>query len=277
MFDIPSQNPILESELSMCQCGSEDCKAGHFYGPAVRDHFLIHYVRSGRGLFRIGNKVYQLQKGQGFLICPDIVTFYQADYHDPWSYSWVGFHGKMAEYYLRLANLNQANPIFNYDLDNFFKDCLEEMIKSNLMVRGREPSLKGLVYLFLSKLIEIAAGDFSDHNLLSKKEIYLKNAIEFIRMNYSRKITIHQIAHFIGLDRSYLCSLFKEQLHIGPQEYLIRFRINKACELMQNQVLTIGDISRSVGYDDQLQFSKIFRKVKGLAPRDFRKNLERPG
>lgn len=54
---------FLDSKLDMYHCGIEDCAAGHFYCPAVRDHFLIHYIRSGKGMFRVGDQIYQLQKG----------------------------------------------------------------------------------------------------------------------------------------------------------------------------------------------------------------------
>lgn len=224
-------------------------------------------------MFQVGNHIYRLGIGQGFLICPDVVTFYQADWDDPWYYSWVGFHGGKAEAYLKSAGLDQTNPIFQYDQDDFFQDCLTQIIEANGMLQGRETRLKGLLYLFISKLIEIAKGDYLFGNELSKKELYIKKGIEFIRMNYSRKISIAQIAHFIGLDRSYLCSLFRDHLKIGPQEFLIQFRIDKACELMGNELLSIGDISRSVGYDDPLHFSKVFRKVKGLSPREYRKQF----
>lgn len=89
-------------------------------------------------------------------------------------------------------------------------------------------------------------------------------------MNYSDKVTVSQIAHYIGLDRSYLSSIFKKYLDTSIQEYLIQYRINKACDLFYNKELNISDISRSVGYDDPLLFSKIFKKYKGISPKKYR-------
>jgi transcriptional regulator GlxA family with amidase domain len=65
-----------------------------------------------------------------------------------------------------------------------------------------------------------------------------------------------------------------EYLKTSPQEYLINFRIEKACELMQANLLSIGDIARSVGYDDPLTFSKVFRKLKGVSPSKFRSSIQ---
>lgn len=261
------------TDLNMYQCGIEDCDPGHDYGPAVRDHFLIHYIRSGKGFFQVQGKTYHLCKGQGFLICPGVITYYKADVHDPWHYSWVGFHGLKAESYLLQANLTQENPIFQYGSDDVIKDYLARMVAVKKLADGGETRLLGLLYLFLSKLIEInGTGRYFDSDI-NRKEVYIKKAIEFIEMNYSRKISITEMAHYIGLDRSYLGSLFKSYLNTSPQEFLLNFRISKACELLKDNYLSVGDVSRSVGYEDTLLFSKVFKKVKGLPPRQFRRQL----
>ncbi|MBZ4645307.1 MAG: AraC family transcriptional regulator [Clostridia bacterium] len=266
-------NRLNHTDLNMYQCGMEDCAPGHHYGPAIRDHYLIHYILKGKGFFQVGDTTYHLTEGYGFLICPDIITYYQADREDPWHYAWVGFHGLKAEAYLKHANLTADNPIFKYDKDDFIKDCFMQMIATKRFIKSRELRLLGLLYLFLSQLIEIAAKDRFLDAEGDRQELYIKKAIEFVEMNYSRKIRVHEIAHYIALDRSYLCSIFKEHLGISPQEFLINFRINKACELMKNKNLSIANISRSVGYDDPLLFSKMFKKVKGFPPREYRKAL----
>lgn len=260
------------TDLDMYQCGTEICNPGHYYGPAVRDHFLVHYIHSGRGRFCIGEKVYSLQKGQGFLICPDIVTYYQADDEDPWHYSWVGFQGLKAESYLQQAGLNLDQPIFTCASEDFVNSCFTHMIEARSLREGREIRLLGYLYLFLSQLIEQHGKDKFSDRADTRKEIYIQKAIAYIGMNYSRKISISELSRHIGLDRSYLGSLFKEQLGVSPQSFLIHFRMKKACELIKSDSLTIGDISRSVGYDDPMLFSKVFKKHFGIPPREYRKN-----
>lgn len=263
---------LNHTDLNMYQCGTEICKSGHYFGPAVRDHYLIHYIHSGRGRFCIGERIYRLQKGQCFLICPNIVTYYQADDEDPWHYSWVGFNGIKAESYLQQAGLNQSQPIFTCTDEGFISNCFSQMIEARTIQKGRDIRLLGYLYLFLSQLIEQYGMDRSSGRTDTRKEVYVQKAVEYIGMNYSRKMSIRELSRHIGLDRSYLGSLFKEQLGVSPQDFLIRFRINKACELIKSDNLTIGDISRSVGYDDPLLFSKLFKKYIGIPPREYRKN-----
>ncbi len=263
---------LNHTDLNMYQCGTQNCDAGHYYGPAVRDHFLIHYIHSGKGKFCVGEKEYRLQKGQGFLICPDVVTYYQADNEDPWFYSWVGFHGLKAESYLKSAGLTLESPILTCEGDDFISFCFARMIAAKRLQRGREIHLLGLLYLFLSELIEQNGKGVLYAHTGSMKEYYVKKAIEYIEKNYSAKMSVAELAHHLALDRSYLGSVFKKQLGSSLQDFLINYRMDKACELMKNASLSIGDISRSVGYDDPLQFSKIFKKSRSISPREYRKN-----
>lgn len=267
-------NNPSHTDLNMYRCGMEDCSPEHSWGPAVRDHYIIHYILGGKGIYQVNGRSYNLEKGDGFLICPDTVIYYKADSNDPWSYAWVGFHGLKSEMYLERAGLSFENPIFRYDRDNFLEECFKQMINTRHMSNASEIRLLGYLYIFLSQLVEVfETGKTYDRD--SIKEEYVRKAIEFIAMNYSRKITVAEISGHVGLDRSYLYSLFNELLSTSPQKFLIDYRIEKACELMKNDSLTIGAIARSVGYDDPLLFSKTFKKNKFVSPRGYRKNLEK--
>lgn len=97
--------------------------------------------------------------------------------------------------------------------------------------------------------------------------------MEYIKTNYYNKVSITELAGMIGIDRIYLSSLFKESIQLSPQMYLLQYRMDKACDLMNNQQLSISDISHSVGYSDPLLFSKMFKKVKGVSPSHYRRKI----
>ncbi|MDS0527052.1 AraC family transcriptional regulator [Clostridium sp. SHJSY1] len=257
-------------DLIVYQGGMEKCKESHSYGPAVRDHFLIHYILEGSGTFYVDGKSYKLHKNQGFLICPDVITYYEANDKTPWTYTWIGFRGIKAENYLEFAGLDRYNPIFEYKQSNFVEKCFENMREAAKLKYGRELRLQGLLSIFLSELIEKAEKNVELGS--SYKDIYIKKTLQYIDRNFARKIKISEIAESIGLNKNYFSSFFRENFGISPQEYLIKYRINKACELMKNEALTISDISRSVGYNDPLAFSKIFKKVKGKSPKKYRQD-----
>ena len=99
-------------DLCLCFCGIEVCKSSHSFGPAIREHYIIHYILDGKGIYKVGDKVYNLEKNQGFLICPGDLTYYEADNDDPWTYIWVAFNGIKSEQYLKYANLSLEYLIF---------------------------------------------------------------------------------------------------------------------------------------------------------------------
>jgi len=265
-------NRLNLTDMDIYVSGVQNCKANHPFGPAVRDYFLVHYIYKGKGKFIVNNKTYHLSAGQGFLICPDIVTYYEADSDNPWTYAWIGFNGLKAKTYLEQANLTQDNPIFSTK-ENSIKKIFDKMKVVNDLKKGKELELLGLLYLFLSKLIKDNDNLNSDKE--NPKEIYLKEAIKYIHKNYDRyDLTVSQITEYIGVDRTYLWSIFKSYLNLSPQQFLIQFRIDKACRLMENKKLSIGDISRSVGYENPLVFSKMFKKIKEVPPSKYKKETD---
>ena len=74
-------------------CGREECAPSHSYGPVVRSGYLIHYILSGKGIYKANGRIYHLGEGDAFLICPNSLIYYEADKYHPWTYTWIGFQG----------------------------------------------------------------------------------------------------------------------------------------------------------------------------------------
>lgn len=261
------------SDLELVQYGTEACLPGHSFGPAVRDHWLIHCVLDGKGRFESDGRKWPLEKGDGFLICPDQVTWYGADWETPWKYAWVGFTGSRAAEALAAAGLDMETPVFR---DPSFRigELLMQWNRLDGFGPGQDLRLLGYLYGFLAELAETAghtAGSTSRDN--GRRAAYVKKAIDFYRMYYARSVGVSDAAAHLGLDRSYFSEIFREETGTSPRDYLIRLRLDKACRFMRNPVLSIADIARSVGYEDPLRFSKLFRKHLGLSPRQYKRQI----
>lgn len=266
-------NQSDQTDLNVYRCGIEECKPGYVWGPGLRDHFIVHYILNGTGSFCDGKITRNLSQGDGFVVFPNRLVTYAADYKNPWTYSWVGFQGLKAESFLNKAGIYNESPFFTYKTDNKLKDCLGNMISDARLNTSSELMLLGHLYIFVALLIQNRQNNSSHTYRTLNQEKYVKKVIEFISKNYSGKISISDIASGIGLDRSYLYVIFKKLMNMSPQNFLINFRIDRAVDLMRNSELTIGDIARSVGYEDPLQFSKIFKKIKGVSPSQFRNTI----
>ena len=249
--------------LSVYNCGIQKCGPGYAWGPAVRDHYLIHYIISGKGTFQDGGTLRHLEAGDGFLVLPSRVVTYAADEADPWEYCWVGFNGADAQRFLSFTGLSADTPIFHYDRDSLLREELQAIIAAVGPAPCHEARMTAALMNFLATLMELF-GSITPRK--SSGYEYVKKSIRFIDFNYSRDIDIDDIASHAGISRSHLYRLFMQYVSMPPNESLTRFRINKAAALLRSNNLSVGAAAFSTGFSDQLYFSRVFKKYKGVPP-----------
>lgn len=259
-------------DLNLYHFGEEICLPSHHFGPAVRDHYLIHYIISGKGFFERGSKKWQLEQDMCFLIHPNEVTYYKADEEDPWHYVWIGFNGARASELLRKCGFSIEKPCLTYSLKSEFD--ISHHILGMLNHRTFEDSSvlwqMGQLYILLSELTRNNELVHSGTHVKTTKEVYVHKTIEFMLNNYSHEITICDVANYVGLDRSYFFAIFKELMQLSPKEFLTELRVKRAKELMLSTGLNFYEIAFSVGYKDPFLFSKTIKKYTGLSPSQFR-------
>lgn len=249
--------------LAVYNCGFQKCEGGYTWGPALRDHYLLHYVTAGKGVYKVDGQVYHLQEGMLFAVFEASVVSYSADEQEPWEYYWVGFSGTDAERLMKLTPLRRSCPVLDLPDSRLFRRALLDIYEHAGSRPCDEAQMVGYLYLFLSHLIELSS---REAKLPATSAQYVESALKFIRYNYSNKIDVCDIASSIGVSRSHLYRIFIKNLAVSPNEYLSKFRINEACALLRNSSLSIGEIASSVGFEDQLYFSRVFKKYKGVPP-----------
>lgn len=100
--------------------------------------------------------------------------------------------------------------------------------------------------------------------------LVVKQAVSFIHQNYVGSLTRRQIATAVGVNQNYLSQIFRQEMNISPLDYLTRLRIQKAQELLLRNRATITQIASEVGFNDSAYFSRVFHKMTGLSPQQFR-------
>lgn len=262
-------------DLYVCFCGYAQCEPLHSFGPAMRSNYLLHYIVDGKGVYRNGEQKYELEAGEGFLIEPNTLVSYQADQEDPWSYLWIGFSGKRAGEYLEDLGLNGRQLTFRTQEGSRLKQLVLEMMScsdGSVTSRYRQQSL---LYAFFAVLSENAVD--RGRSDPSKENFYMERAVTFIRNRYSSDIRVADIADYLCVDRSYLYKLFKNTLHMSPQEFLTEVRLSRAKELLSKTKLSVEQVALSCGYRDTLVFSKAFKRSVGTAPREYRRENRKSG
>ena len=130
-----------------------------------------------------------------------------------------------------------------------------------------------LVLLLRHLLISFPPG--TDQRAHISKNEYLDhemdNAVTFFSENYNQNINIDDYAASRGMSVSWFIRNFKKYTGSTPMQFIVGIRINNAQMLLETTTYSINEISKIVGYDNQLYFSRLFHKLKGYSPREYRK------
>lgn len=98
---------------------------------------------------------------------------------------------------------------------------------------------------------------------------YVERAADYIRSHFQEDLTVSKLARYVGLNRSYLTTVFQNTLHISPQQFLMHFRMEYASQLLREGTLSVSEVARSCGYPDPLTFSKAFKRTLGVTPSQY--------
>lgn len=266
---------------------------GHQYGPAVRPYYLLHYILEGKGEFVADGIRYGLSAGKGFLIEPDYQTVYTADRQEPWVYIWIGFSGADAKELVTALGLSQDHPIFRCDEGERLNDCVQGMLRHRRSGTADRFYMLSMLYLFLST---IAAADQEKtlrgdgtfqtggcshgqrpgsgsyyENDSQYGNVYVSQAIGYIRDHIEQPLRTEEIAKYVGLNRSYLSTLFKRYTGLPPLRYIQRFRLTKAQHLLESSRMSVSAIAYACGYQQPESFMKFFRLQYGMSPSAYRR------
>lgn len=254
-------------DLELYYFGTQQCKARESWGPGIKNQYKLHYVHSGKGYLTANHREYTVTAGQIFACYPNEIVYYRADSDDPWKYSWVAFNGLNSDFYFERAGLSKNNLVIDCPKKQVIEHAFHEILSTEQSAANKDLSYMGYLYLILSSIVDKSPLVKNTSNSTE----YVKEAITYIKKNFDQPITISDISANLSLDRKYFSKIFKRELQMSPHEYLINYRLTRACELMRTTNLSIAEIATTVGYDNQFSFSRVFKKYKGVSPSDYRK------
>lgn len=262
------------NEFYIYNIGKEICKSNHSYGPNSRENYILHFIEEGSGTFRVEGINYKLQKGDFFLVRPGIVSYYEADPQDPWSYYWLGFNGTSTDEILKYIEIDDDIHVGRIKEFNILLGQFEKLFKGKILTKVN----KLVIQKYLLELLGMIQLEEAEVNY--KKEAERRYSYSFITYikHYYRKpdLKIADIAASFGLNNSYFSQVIKREMGLTPNEYLTYFRMRESGTMLMKSDKSVKEIAYSVGYDNPLTFSRAFKNAHGVSPLGYRKIFRQP-
>ncbi|MBL7969848.1 MAG: AraC family transcriptional regulator [Prolixibacteraceae bacterium] len=269
ILSIMKQNPLC-CDLYITDIG---------YYPQARHHFrerrkgidqtILIYATEGKGSIIVNDQKYQLEADHFFIIPEGVPHAYFADLQNPWSIYWIHFAGSKSDHYSKYAfqtwSIEKSKTSRTSDRFDLFSEIFRNLDRG-FGIETVEYANQCLPHLLASfthlnqfRLIKETG---------EKDQVSL--SINFMLENIRQTFSLEELAKNVNLSTSHYSRLFSARTGHSPINYFIQLKIQRSCRLLDNSTQSIADIAREMGFDDQFYFSRQFRKVMSMSPREYR-------
>ena len=230
---------------------------------------ILIYCTEGKGWLEVPSGHYDVNPNEFLIIPADTPHKYGADEKIPWTIYWMHFKGIQSPYFASLLS-KQYKDFVNYSpfLDERIKifDSIYKTLESGY-------SLDNLTYSNISFSYFLASLSFTD-KFASARHVIEKDAvdfsIEFMQNHLDVQLTLESLASSINLSVSHYSSIFRKKTGYSPVVYFNHLKIQHACQYLQFTTLRINEIASKLGIDDPYYFSRMFTKIMGISPLEYR-------
>lgn len=173
----------------------------------------------------------------------------------------------------RKAGLHPITVVLSgYDEFKYAQQAIKFGAKEYLLKPVRASDILALLNCLADKYIGLEEkAENMDEEDRKQENPLVKAAKEYMEEHYAEDISLADVAEKLGISQGYLSTMLKSSLGLGFVEYLHQIRIDHACCYLEQNYLKNYEIAYKVGFQDEKYFSKIFKKVKGVSPKEYRK------
>lgn len=241
--------------------------------PNGMNGYIINLTVEGEGQIFAGDQSFRVKPGDLLIFPPEAVHYYQrAPEADKWNHRWVYFRPRAfwfdwldwSDKHRDVGRLTVATESEYNEIDQLFGQ-IEDAINS-----GRTLAEELAMSMLEQLLIRCTELDPTNEQRLLDPRIL--EACHYISQNLKEPLKTEDIAAHVCLSVSRLTHLFTEQVGMSLSRWREDQRISLAKQLLQTTGMPIYNVARMVGYDDQLYFSKVFRRRTGVSPTQFRES-----
>lgn len=240
--------------------------------PKGCEQHIFLYCTEGEGWIILNGKSYTLSAHQFIILPPSVAHSYGASPTQPWSLYWACYQGKKAALYAE--KFYRPTPVPPSDTSRITERI--RLFDEIYTILQQGFSVDNLNYANICFAHFLATFRFIDSYRQGKKPgEYAAGVIHrltyYMNENLDKKLTIPQMAAYAGYSPSYFYRKFLQETGYAPMDYFIRLKISSACMYLIKTDLKINQVAQLLGYTDAYYFTRIFTKIVGLSPTDFRK------
>ena len=240
--------------------------------PRGRLDFQLLYVASGKAHFHIDGEEKIVTAGHMVLYRPKEPQKYEYYGEDQTEVYWVHFTGSNVTNILRNYGLTKDKKVFYCGSDLEYKNHFRAMIQELQTCKSDYPEM---LEMYLRQIFIKLHRYFNTVSKVNNSQIAedIDNATLYFAEHYNEEICIEEYAKRHNMSTSWFIRNFKQYTGSTPMQYILSMRIYNAEALLQNDQYNITEIANIIGYDNPLYFSRIFKKMKGISPSEYRKNI----
>lgn len=246
----------------------------------------ISFILSGNGLYKTGNTIHTIKAGDIFFFRPneahcitdieengmELLNLHIAPY-----YLYTNFQNALNTNYIKIlaANFPLASNKFN---DTLSPEQLKEVKNLILSIRNEFENKSSdyitLVNNYISAILILVSRSYKNNRFSQKeKQNYQKllSAVKYIDTHFKENITLDLLAQKVAYSRCYFSSIFKKCMGMSIWDYICIKRIEEALTMIKTTNKTITNIALDCGFNNAVNFNKIFKKYTNVSPSTFRK------
>ena len=244
--------------------------------PRGRLDFQLLYIAAGEAHLFFQGEERIVPAGSVVIYRPKEEQKYRYYGPDQTEVFWVHFTGNNVRNILREYGISEADQVIQTGTNLEFKRIFCQMIRELQLQKENYEQMLVLLLRRLFILIQRQSAG-SPKVRSSFLETEMNQALSYFQDCYSTDISVDRYAASRGMSASWFIRSFKEFTGHTPMQYILALRVVNAQNLLENTDYTVAEISRIVGYEDQMYFSRLFKKQNGVSPSLFRKQVQREG
>ena len=239
--------------------------------PEGRNDYQLLYIASGKGYFYFkgSENATVVTKGNMVLFRPKEPQVYYYYAVDKTEVYWVHFTGWKVEEYLERYELPKEENVFFTGVSPDYPWIYNQIIRELQLQRENYEDMIRLFlrHIFLTINRYIKEGKQTKNDTIND----IERAVHYFNENYSKPISVEQYASEHLMSVNWFIHSFKNVMKVPPMQYIVSLRIAAAKGYLENSNKNIAEIAATVGYDNALYFSRLFRKYTGMTPSEYRK------